>query len=288
MKRLVLALYRIRRVLFLPSAALLLLNVVVLQFALNDTFRRVWAAVVLAALAVFVLCSLLTIFGQFIAPNYEPRRVASPVRGRWLALNSPATKVPSHGVRMYGQSHAIDLVAEPDGAHRPVYGTGKAMRGSEEYPAFEEPVYAMVDGTVVRSSDWRRDHLSRSNWFGYLYMSVEGIVRELGGPSSVIGNHVTIRSDDGAFATVAHLKKGSAEVAVGDRVRAGQRIGLCGNSGNSSEPHVHAQLSDRKSFNVAQGIPFVFADIALGDSAQSVDGVPATGEHMVASRVEAA
>ncbi|MBV9095093.1 MAG: M23 family peptidase, partial [Streptosporangiaceae bacterium] len=40
----------------------------------------------------------------------EPVTVRPPVTGRWLAVNSPANRVPSHGVHAYGQGYAIDLV----------------------------------------------------------------------------------------------------------------------------------------------------------------------------------
>lgn len=98
----------------------------------------------------------------------------------------------------------------------------------------------------------------------------------------MVGNHVTIRSDDGVYATVAHLRRGSLTVKVGDRVSAGSIIGQCGNSGNTSEPHVHAQLMDRVSLWIAQGLPMAFADITLDDEKESADTLPANDQHMTA------
>ena len=155
-------------------------------------------------------------------------------------------------------------------------------RPATEYPAFGMPVRAMLDGEVVRASGWRRDHRARSNAAGIFSMMIEAAVREIGGPGFVVGNHVTIRSDDGIYASVAHLKQGSLTVKVGDRVRAGSTIGYCGNSGNTSEPHVHAQLMDRVSFWTAQGLPMEFADIALGDDGEPTDALPANEQHMTA------
>ena len=154
------------------------------------------------------------------------------------------------------------------------------MRAVSEYPAFGMPVFAMLDGEVVRASGWRRDHRARSNIWGVVYLMVEGMIREVGGPGFVVGNHVTIRSGDGIFATVAHLRQGSLTVRVGDRVNAGSSIGECGNSGNTSEPHVHAQLMDRVSFWTAQGLPMSFAGITLGDQNESADTLPANDQHM--------
>lgn len=89
--------------------------------------------------------------------------VRSPVRGRWLAMNSPATHVPSHGVHSYGQAHAIDLVAEPDGVERPAFGDGPSFRAPADFHAFGQSVHAMVAGTVVSASHRHRDHRSRSS-----------------------------------------------------------------------------------------------------------------------------
>src|SRR5699024_8436816 len=97
------------------------------------------------------------------------------------------------------------------------------------------------------------------------YLLVEGMIRELGGPAFLLGNQVTIRTDDGVLATVAHLRRHSVTVRVGERVAAGTVIARCGNSGNSSEPHVHAQLMDRTSLRFAHGLPMAFAQVALGE-----------------------
>src|SRR5699024_447582 len=48
----------------------------------------------------------------------SPVEVDVPVRGRWVALNSPGTKVPSHGIIAYGQAFAVDIL-HPSGATEP-------------------------------------------------------------------------------------------------------------------------------------------------------------------------
>lgn len=283
MRRILISVYRFRGPLYLFSAVLLIAVAVTDTINLPDDLAILRAVVAICAVLVFVLCVLIMIFGARLLEEHEVTVVAAPVRGRWLALNSPASKVPSHGVRMYGQAYAIDLVAEPSGSVRPEFGKGApAMREIKEYPALGKPVFAMVDGVVVRASDWRRDHRARSNWFGLMYLLLEGAVRELGGPGFVIGNHVVIRDVDGRFALVAHLYRGSVTVGVGDKVQAGQQIGRCGNSGNSTEPHVHAQLMDRISPWTGQGIPMAFAGIRLDDSSLPEDGLPANGQHLEA------
>ena len=168
-------------------------------------------------------------------PAAPPVAVRPPVRGRWTALNSPATRTPSHGTHAYGQTYAIDLVHEPDPARPRVALTRWPLaRRPRTFPGFGQPVLAPADGVVVRVSDWQRDHWSRTSWPAVLYlMLVEGLVREATGPGRVIGNHLVLDLGDGVYALLAHLRRRSALVSQGDRVRAGQPLAACGNSGNS-------------------------------------------------------
>ncbi len=127
----------------------------------------------------------------------------------------------------------------------------------------------MADGTVVRADDRQRDHLSRTSLPGLLYlMFVEGSVREMAGVRRIVGNHLVLDLGDGTHSLYAHLSRGSLTVAEGDRVRAGQMLARCGNSGNSSEPHVHFQLMDGPDPDTAHILPFTWHGL----------GVPRNGE----------
>lgn len=282
MRHILLALYRVRGPLYGVTALILVAIAFTSGISLGDGARQARSIVAVISVGVLAVCVLLVLIGPRLIPTRDAVAISAPVSGRWLSVNSPATKVPSHGIRLYGQAYAIDLVHEPDDTARPSFGSGSAMRPAREYPAFGEPVFAMIDGVVVRATDWRRDHRARSSGLAIAYMLIEGAVRELGGPGFILGNHVTIRGANGDFATVAHLEQGSVAVKVGETVRAGTRIARCGNSGNSSEPHVHAQLMDRASPWTAQGLPILFADVVL-DEGGPLAALPGTGQHMIAA-----
>ena len=171
-----------------------------------------------------------------------------------MALNGPATKVPSHTHHL-AQTYAIDLVRRP--APEPVWFWPPARRPGS-YPAFGEPLLAPADGRVVAVGDGQRDHLSRTSLPGLLYLVVEGFLRTLGLPRHLLGNHVVLDLGDGVYAVFAHLRRHSVTVAPGDRVTVGQKLAECGNSGNSSEPHLHFQLMDAPDIRVARGVRFTW------------------------------
>jgi murein DD-endopeptidase MepM/ murein hydrolase activator NlpD len=200
----------------------------------------------------------------------EPVEVGPPVTGRWSALNSPADRTPSHGVHAYGQTFAIDLLAEPEPGARPGFrALWPLARRNHHFPAFGAPLLAVADGTVVRADDGQRDHLSRTSLPALLYlMLVEGSVHEMAGVRRIVGNHLVLDLGDGTHALYAHVRRGSFAVREGERVRAGQVLARCGNSGNSTEPHVHFQLMDGPDPDTARGVPFAWRGI----------GVPRNGE----------
>lgn len=208
----------------------------------------------------------------------EPLVVAAPVQGRWVPVNSPADKVPSHGLHAYGQTYAVDMVHVPAGEWRLDLGwSGPHTRPPQDYPGFGEPVFAPADGTVLRVRGSERDHGARTSLLGVALMVAEGGVKELTG--RVLGNHIVLDLGSGTFAALAHLKRGSPIVRVGDRVRVGDQLAECGNSGNTSEPHVHFQLMDRASIYVAAGLPFRFSGIRT-DGGDPVD-LPKNGQAFV-------
>ncbi|WP_432132669.1 M23 family metallopeptidase [Streptomyces tendae] len=233
-----------------------------------------WWSVFLPLVLAYVLITVVNRWngGAPDAPgrSREPVEAAPPVTGRWSALNSPADRTPSHGVHAYGQTFAIDLVAEPEPGARPGFrALWPLARRSRDFPAFGAPLLAVADGTVVRADDGQRDHLSRTSLPALLYlMLVEGSVRELAGARRIVGNHLVLDLGDGVHALYAHVQRGSFTVGEGDRVRAGQVLARCGNTGNSTEPHVHFQLMDGPDPDSARGVPFTWTGI----------GVPRNGE----------
>ncbi len=138
------------------------------------------------------------------------------------------------------QRWAYDLLVEP-------YHTGSDQL--EDYGCYGVPVVAPASGLVTTAHDGEPD-------------AVPGVLtNNLEAPS---GNHVVIQLETGTYLEIAHLKQGSVVVKSGDAVAEGQTIGQCGNSGNTSEPHIHIhhQRQDPAIFpiNFAEGLPLYFRD----------------------------
>lgn len=184
-----------------------------------------------------------------------------PFRGSWRVENSPARRVPSHGTYAFGTSHAIDFVAVDDaGSSGPrTWRTFLASEPAEIFIGFGQPILAPVSGTVVDIHDGEGDHQGRRSQLTLVpYMLGQaGRVRE--GVAAIAGNHVVIAAGhDGPYVLLAHLRRGTIDVRQGQPVQAGEPVAQCGNSGNSTEPHVHVQVSDSTDWNRARGVPIAF------------------------------
>lgn len=229
--------------------------VLVVVAELSGAGEGIGGWVILAGLAAAGVAYAAMVLGPPVRGEALP--VASPVRGRWEAINSPTTKVPSHGTHGYGQTYAVDLVFAPHGIERPAFGrAGSSFLPPDRFPGFGQPLHAPADGIVVRATDSFRDHASRSSWAAYAWFFVESLPRELHGAKGVLGNHLVIRLADGTHFVFAHLKQGSLRVRAGDRVATGDVVAECGNTGNSTEPHLHCQRQDLAATFLAAGLPW--------------------------------
>jgi hypothetical protein len=187
-----------------------------------------------------------------------------PFLQRWLVQNSPARRVPSHGTDRLGLRYAIDFVGA-DERHRTApsrdWRTVLATEPPERFFAFGRPILAPCDGTVVTAHDGEPDHAARRSQLALVPYALGQASRLRRGVNAVAGNHVIIAGrGTGAFVALVHLRTGSLRVGVGDEVAAGQQIAECGNSGNSTQPHVHVQATDSPDLAVAQAVPLAFRD----------------------------
>ncbi len=152
---------------------------------------------------------------------------------------------PVDGALRLGQRFAIDF-NRLDTADRLVTGDPAL---NESYPTFDQPVIAVADATVARVADRYPDQVPNAP-------TVVGL-------AAASGNHVILNLGRGRYAAYDHLKRGSIVVRPGQRVTKGQVLGLTGNSGSSSGPHLHFQVMDAPSSARSEGLPYVFETFDL-------------------------
>ena len=182
--------------------------------------------------------------------------ISSPLRGdHWLAANGPSNTsghrqalIPIDGHAVISQRFAIDWVQLRD--------DGKTYQGDEKdnknYLAYGHEAYAVADGVVTETKDGIPENIPGAN-----SRAVPITLETIG------GNHVIIDIGGGNYAFYAHLQPGSLRVKLGDHVRRGQVVGLVGNSGNSTEPHLHFHMENGSSPLGAEGLPYSLASFEV-------------------------
>ncbi|MGO1855033.1 MAG: M23 family metallopeptidase [Microbacteriaceae bacterium] len=182
--------------------------------------------------------------------------LAFPFTGRWLTQNSPADRVPSHGTTRFASSYAIDFVPVDSEDRSAPFSLASLLRSEapERFAGFGRPVLAPADGTVVSVHDVEPDHEAHRGFPSVGYALTQSRRADRGW-QHLAGNHILIRID-GAILALCHLQRGSIRTQVGSEVHVGDEIGRCGNSGNSTEPHLHLQAIDRTDPDRADAVPF--------------------------------
>ncbi|MEA5452868.1 M23 family metallopeptidase [Leptolyngbya sp. CCNP1308] len=179
-----------------------------------------------------------------------------PLRGPgWVAANGccfplvghRSTGLPTNGELHFAQRFAIDWM-QLDRQGRIAVGD---LSEVGNYPGYGAELLAVADGTVIQT----RSDLP------------EQVPPTLPDPSTinlenVLGNNVILGLGNGAYALYAHLQPGSVRVTPGESVKQGQVLGLLGNTGNTSAPHLHFHLMDGPTL-ASNGLPYTLDPMAI-------------------------
>jgi hypothetical protein len=157
----------------------------------------------------------------------RPHALVFPLDGgRFVVAQGGGIGILNHHSGHRAQRHAVDITAVGASGFR---ASGLLPQDPARYAIFGRPVISPCEGTVVAAvaglPDLSPPQADRNN------------------PA---GNHVVLACG-GLLVELAHLRKGSVAVETGTPIRVGDAVGLVGNSGNSTEPHLHIHAVDAAS-----------------------------------------
>jgi Peptidase family M23 len=183
----------------------------------------------------------------------KPPVLAPPLRGEFVNAVGCCDMSALHRRLLYaangdwvkGETYAIDWIAIVDGV--PFAGDGSE---NSDWYGFGATVTAAASGRVVKAVDGRPDIAPDSPPI-------------LNTPDDFSGNSVVVDIGRGEHVQYAHLQQGSVAVEVGQRVRVGDPLGLLGNSGNSTAPHLHFGVINGPDFTTAESLPWVFDEFTF-------------------------
>lgn len=189
--------------------------------------------------------------------------LAYPFAGRWQVRNSPANRIPSHGTALFGLSYAIDFIPVDETGRSAAFTTRSVFRPEPPtaFVGFGRAITAPIAGTVIGIHDASPDHAAYRGFpsVGYA-LTQRKRLRE--GLTSVLGNHVLIEADThtgvAVIVVLCHLQQASVTVEHGQQVTIGETLGRCGNSGNSTEPHLHLHALDGPDLVRSAAVPITF------------------------------
>ncbi len=179
-----------------------------------------------------------------------------PFKDEWTVVWGGDTKELNYHVESRAQKNAFDLlITDSKGSTHKNDG-----QSNEDYYAFGKELYAPCDGKVVLVVDGVKENkIGEMNSF------------------NVGGNTVIIKTPTNEYLVFCHLKHRSIKVIEGQAVKSGQLLGNCGNTGHSSEPHLHFHIQNVENMNDATGVKCYFDKLLVNGKSKS-DYCPIQGE----------
>lgn len=160
-----------------------------------------------------------------------------PFKGGWTVFWGGDTKEQNYHVVAKMQKNAFDMIiTNPEGKSYRTNG-----KKNDDYYAFGQHLTAPCEAEVVFAVDGVKDN-------------IPGLMNTM----HTLGNSILLKTQQNEYILFAHFKQGTIKVKQGDKVKTGQLLGQCGNSGNSSEPHLHFHIQDAEDFNLATGVKCFF------------------------------
>lgn len=164
-----------------------------------------------------------------------------PFKEEWFVFWGGVTNQQNYHMDNENQQYAYDILMVRDSS-----SFKKDGKKNSDYYVFGKKIIAPCDAEVVKVITGVKDN----------------VPGELN-PKQLTGNTIVLKTDKDEYLLFAHLKEGSIKVDEGETVKQGQVMARCGNSGNSTEPHLHLQLQNVADFFQATGAKLYFDKILV-------------------------
>lgn len=178
-----------------------------------------------------------------------------PFKEEWTVFWGGDTRVLNYHVSSEFQQNAFDIVINKDGKSYKTDG-----KTNEDYYCFGKEIIAPCDAEIVFAIDGIKDN-------------VPGKMNTM----FLLGNSILLKTKNEEYILLAHFKQNTLKVKQGDFVKQGKLLGLSGNSGNSSEPHLHFHIQNQESFDKAKGVKCYFVSLNV-NGALKKDYSPIKGD----------
>lgn len=164
-------------------------------------------------------------------------KLSLPFKGSWSVVWGGDTRELNYHVENRAQKNAFDFLI--------IDKTGKSYKAdgksNEDYYAFAKEILAPCDGKIILSVDGIKDN--NPNEMNSFHVG---------------GNTVILKTANNEYLVFCHFKNHSIKVKEGQETKQGELLGLCGNSGHSSEPHLHFHIQNVEDMNIATGVKCYF------------------------------
>lgn len=178
-----------------------------------------------------------------------------PFNEEWNVIWGGTNVEDNYHVEYKNQKYAYDLLILKD--EKSYIGDATI---NEDYFVFGKEIIAPCDAKVVRVINGVHDNIPGDK-----------------NPLQVTGNTIILKTINNEYILFAHLKEESIRVKKGQIVKQGDVLGQCGNSGNSTEPHLHLSLQNVENMNIATGAQLFFEKIKVNGEIKE-DYLPVKGE----------
>ena len=166
-----------------------------------------------------------------------------PFNNSWYVVWGGRNLTNNYHGSLNDQRFAIDVVQIENGSTFTENGSQ-----NEHYYCYGDTLFAPAYGQIVEMKNSVAENIPGNT-----------------NKNELFGNYVIIDHGNDEYSVLAHMITNSIIVNLGDTISKGQPVGLCGNSGNSTEPHLHYHLQNQPSIGYGEGLPAEFNNYYADD-----------------------